>query len=259
MLTDIIDKLRETPNYSTTSINSLVALVKREIDSVSLPMISQEARKQVRAIMDQGLGWVVAQYEEEVRQEYTKQARRAEASMLKTKKGYVICYDARDTFLRMAFDVPKMMDTSEYEALSGKALSEMVTWVVGVVVCDVAHYEQVWNLRVNQRIKERNEVTLQRRHHCRHQILEPLKERHNFDPVIVDLVLARSALQAAHRTLCQVIDAHIHEVASMPLYPHDMRMFKERQHQFDSSVRVKLCNVVQRLSHAWRNIEGFSP
>jgi hypothetical protein len=136
MLTDIIEKLRETPNYSTTSIKSLVALVKKEIDSVNLPMISQEARKQVRDIMDQGLGWFVAQYEEEVRQEYTEQARRAEASMLKTKKGYVICYDARDTFLRMAFDVPKMMDTTEYAELSGKMLSEMVTWIVGK---DLAH------------------------------------------------------------------------------------------------------------------------
>jgi hypothetical protein len=142
MLTDIIEKLRETPNYSTTSIKSLVALVKKEIDSVNLPMISQEARKQVRAIMDQGLGWVVAQYEEEVRQEYTEQARRAEASMLKTKNGYVICYDARDTFLRMAFDVPKMMDTTEYAELSGKMLSEMVTWIVGYVKVDYVQVER---------------------------------------------------------------------------------------------------------------------
>ena len=142
MLTDIIDKLRETPNYSTTSIKSLVALVKKEIDSVSLPMISPEARKQVRAIMDQGLGWFVAQYEEEVRQEYTEIARRTEAGLLKTKKGYVICYDARNVFLRMAFDVPKKMDTSEYEALSGKALSEMVTWVVGYVTVDSARIER---------------------------------------------------------------------------------------------------------------------
>jgi len=142
MLTDIIEKLRETPNYSTTSIKSLVALVKKEIDSVNLPMISQEARKQVRAIMDQGLGWFVAQYEEEVRQEYTEQARRAEASMLKTKKGYVICYDARDTFLRMAFDVPKMMDTTEYEELSGRRLSEMVTWIVGYVKVDYVQVER---------------------------------------------------------------------------------------------------------------------
>jgi hypothetical protein len=142
MLTDIIEKLRETPNYSTTSIKSLVALVKKEIDSVNLPMISQEARKQVRAIMDQGLGWFVAQYEEEVRQEYTEQARRAEASMLKTKKGYVICYDARDTFLRMAFDVPKMMDTTEYAELSGRMLSEMVTWIVGYVKVDYVQVER---------------------------------------------------------------------------------------------------------------------
>ena len=142
MLTDIIDKLRETPNYSTTSIKSLVALVKKEIDSVSLPMISPEARKQVRAIMDQGLGWFVAQYEEEVRQNYTEQARQAESRMLKTKKGYVICYDASDVFLRMAFDVPKMMDTSEYEALSGKALSEMVAWVVGYVTVDSARVDR---------------------------------------------------------------------------------------------------------------------
>ena len=142
MLTDIIEKLRETPNYSTTSIKSLVALVKKEIDSVSLPMISQEARKQVRAIMDKGLGWFVAQYEEEVRQEYTEQARRAEASMLKTKKGYVICYDARDTFLRMAFDVPKMMDTTEYAELSGRMLSEMVTWIVGYVKVDYVQVER---------------------------------------------------------------------------------------------------------------------
>jgi len=142
MLTDIIEKLRETPNYSTTSIKSLVALVKKEIDSVSLPMISQEARKQVRDIMDKGLGWFVAQYEEEVRQEYTEQARRAEASMLKTKKGYVICYDARDTFLRMAFDVPKMMDTTEYAELSGRMLSEMVTWIVGYVKVDYVQVER---------------------------------------------------------------------------------------------------------------------
>ena len=142
MLTDIIEKLRETPNYSTTSIKSLVALVKKEIDSVNLPMISQEARKQVRAIMDKGLGWFVAQYEEEVRQEYTEQARRAEASMLKTKKGYVICYDARDTFLRMAFDVPKMMDTTEYAELSGRMLSEMVTWIVGYVKVDYVQVER---------------------------------------------------------------------------------------------------------------------
>ena len=142
MLTDIIEKLRETPNYSTTSIKSLVALVKKEIDSVNLPMISQEARKQVRDIMDQGLGWFVAQYEEEVRQEYTEQARRAEASMLKTNKGYVICYDARDTFLRMAFDVPKMMDTTEYAELSGRMLSEMVTWIVGYVKVDYVQVER---------------------------------------------------------------------------------------------------------------------
>ena len=42
----------------------------------------------------------------------------------------------------MAFDVPKMMDTSEYEALSGKALSEMVTWVVGYVKVDSARIER---------------------------------------------------------------------------------------------------------------------